>query len=681
MMTTLIIFSSNNPSKTGPFLFNCDLQETQKFIADDNKIMINNVQYTPSNSLLVGERNELMHPNGIKLFSLDNIQLITIDKNTCCVLLINKEGQISFLCNPDDTVKMNDVNKKYITINGIRYYPKYKMGEIAPAFSAPQMADSHVIEDTPQGEVVETVIDTSSDIIPIPAVDTHPDTAVDPISEPIMETVPVNNHLAKVAVATSSNLPSRYMDVNGTLCYPKYTVGIAVTTKNRHDILKTSIEEHLKHLPDDAILFIVDDGSDVPVTVPEGVFLFRFNQSQGIATAKNKCLEVLMDFGCEHLFLFDDDCYPVVDHWPQKYIDSPEPHFAHSWDLIAIWQDSRYVAYHLVGGTVLYYERKVIDDVGGMRTIFGRYGCEHVNLSDRIYNRGWTSWRYPDLVDAETLFYELDRHEKASHKSAAELADLEYNQKIGRDLWLTMLDDDEYVEYRQKENIVITVLLTSVVDNQREDYMKADVSMLAELAQSIQYGRLVVLHDNLVDPYLTTGNGLPVEFVKMENMINPYFARWLLIYQWLRDKDNINQVWAVDGTDVIQLKDPFDLKSNTLYIGQEQSSLDNDWLICKHPDERIQTFIRENKDKTLLNPGTVGGDVETVKRFAHLISKYWFDGHMEHLGNWETRCGVGDMGAAQLIAYTQFENLFYGPSVNTLFKGEQKDSFARWKHK
>lgn len=460
-------------------------------------------------------------------------------------------------------------------------------------------------------------------------------------------------------------------------------IGVAITTHNRNDVLQRALEHHKRFLPSGSVLVVVDDGSCIPVNTPDGVMLIRHDVGQGIASAKNACLAALMDAGCEHLFLFDDDCWPVVDDWWKPYIASPEPHLSHSWGLVSIWSDTQHVASHAVGGTVLYYDRCVIGDAGGFRTDFGKYGCEHVNLSDRIHNRGWTTWRYADVTGSEQLFYECDRHERQTHKTVAAPEDLKHNSGAGRELWMSMLDDDEFVEYRQRENIIITTLLTGMEDTQRGSNMRADISMLKVLAGSVQHGRLVVLHDRMDNPQLKTGNGLDVEFIRVDSCINPYFGRWTAIYQWLRANPLVGYVWAVDGTDVQQQRDPFDMTPGTLYIGQEQATLCNEWLRKNHPDTKVQEFIRANPDLTLLNPGTVGGDRVTVQRFAHLISRYWFDDHIDFIQKWETgRAGIGDMGATQLIAYTKFAgHLNYGPSVNTHFKSEKTDDYARWKHK
>ena len=460
-------------------------------------------------------------------------------------------------------------------------------------------------------------------------------------------------------------------------------IGIAITTHNRQDLIKKAVAEHKKFLPSNAVIFVIDDGSTSPVQPIEGVTIIRHNRAKGISHAKNKCLESLMDSGCDHLFLFDDDCWPKVSGWEIPYIESKDPHLAHSWNLKEIWSDSKHKAFHACGGTVLYYERHVIDKVGGMKHCFGKYGCEHVNLSDRIHNNSLTTWRYADVSNSDNLFYECDRYEKGQHKTAAAQADLDHNMTKGRELWLTMLDDTDFAPYREQHDFIITTLLTKNNDPQRGSIMRNDVSMIATLAASIKHGRLVVLHDSMVSPSLKTGAGEDVKFVKVEANSNPYFDRWVLIYQWLREQKNIRNAWIVDGTDVKQLRNPFTLNPNVLYVGQEQSSIKNKWLTDNCQSKKVNGLITESPHLTLLNPGTVGGDYQTVLSFTHRMVKEYFDDQIASVQCWDnTTLGKFDMGLFQYVCYQHFgDRIFYGPSVNTLFKGEKADEYAMWQHK
>lgn len=97
-------------------------------------------------------------------------------------------------------------------------------------------------------------------------------------------------------------------------------IGIAITTHNRPQVLVNSLEQHRKHLPTGAVVFVIDDGSSPPAKVPDWCKLIRHDKSLGIVASKNASLECLMDSGCEHLFLWDDDAYAIADNWHLPYI-------------------------------------------------------------------------------------------------------------------------------------------------------------------------------------------------------------------------------------------------------------------------------------------------------------------------------------------------------------------------
>ena len=121
--------------------------------------------------------------------------------------------------------------------------------------------------------------------------------------------------------------------INGVLYAPASSInsriGIAITTHNRPEVLKHATEQHMKHLPAGALVVVVDDGSKPAAIAPDGVQLIRHETSLGIVASKNASLSALVDAGCEHLFLWDDDTWPIADNWHQPYIESPEPHLAY----------------------------------------------------------------------------------------------------------------------------------------------------------------------------------------------------------------------------------------------------------------------------------------------------------------------------------------------------------------
>ena len=88
-----------------------------------------------------------------------------------------------------------------------------------------------------------------------------------------------------------------------------------------------------------------------------------------------------MDAGCQHLFLADDDCWPLVDNWWEPYINSPEPHlmniFANPNDPSVVATDRNVIAYTHPRGHMLYAHRSVIDRVADKNIIHKNKAARH----------------------------------------------------------------------------------------------------------------------------------------------------------------------------------------------------------------------------------------------------------------------------------------------------------------
>lgn len=227
-------------------------------------------------------------------------------------------------------------------------------------------------------------------------------------------------------------------------------IGIGITTHNRYDVFSKTLAEIKRLAPAGAEIVVVDDASDKPV--PEATY--RFARNVGIAAAKNKCFELLE--GCDHIFLFDDDTYPLVQDWHQPYVDSHEPHLMYIFqdfatgtklnDTIKIYQDSEITAWSHARGCMLYFKRICLDVVGGMDPVFGKWGWEHPNLSERIYNAGLTSFRYSDVTNSAGLFWSADEHQAVQSTVAG--PDRSVMITRNRPIYEANRDSDRFVPYK-----------------------------------------------------------------------------------------------------------------------------------------------------------------------------------------------------------------------------------------
>lgn len=155
-------------------------------------------------------------------------------------------------------------------------------------------------------------------------------------------------------------------------------VGVAVsTTGTRNDFLAKTIEAFLAYPPD----FFV-------VTLDE--------EMRGVAWNKNQGLKAMMDAGCTHLFLVDDDVRPTTSTWAEAYTSHDLPHLtmAHGTDRYSGEDPIKGLTYWTIpSGTVLYYTREAIEVAGYFREEMGRFGYEHTEHSHRIANF------YPELYN------------------------------------------------------------------------------------------------------------------------------------------------------------------------------------------------------------------------------------------------------------------------------------------
>lgn len=245
-------------------------------------------------------------------------------------------------------------------------------------------------------------------------------------------------------------------------CNTGSRIGIAITTHNRPAVLVKTIEQHLKYLPAGAKLIVIDDGS-APAATAAGIEVIRHEKSLGIAGAKNRCIEELLNSGCEHLFLFDDDTWPSCENWWVPYISSPEQHLMYLWGDDAYFREKGIRAHVRPKGCMLYVTRKAVDRVGGMDTDFGTWGFEHESWSDRIFNAGLTTCRYQDVEDSAGLFYASD--EKGNIQSSVpEHVRLAAKPQLAEEKRYS----SEYVPFRRdiitgyKPGVALSILIPSV---------------------------------------------------------------------------------------------------------------------------------------------------------------------------------------------------------------------------
>lgn len=470
------------------------------------------------------------------------------------------------------------------------------------------------------------------------------------------------------------------------------TIGIAVTTRNRPEVFERFLVEHEKFCPPNVRLAVVDDASSKPLVKtgqpwPE-VMEHRFERNVGIAKAKNKCIELLMAMGVEHLFIFDDDTWPIAKNWWEPYVNHPEPHFCYLFKDIGpggkpipnkprtIYDSRLMFAYDMPRGCMLYLHRSVVERVGGYRPEFGVWGWEHTEYSERIHNAGLTLCRFQDVKDSDKLLWCADQNLgrdlpgfKRSVPDQTRRTEMAKNQKVYEQFKGT----SDYVEYRELPNLVLTSCLNRVKDPQRKTAPALTPENFKAWERSLKGALPVVLHD--FEPgERALSQPAPRGWRRAAFGANPYIQRWVNAYQALRHLP-AKWVWCTDGTDVTMLREPWDeMEPGVLYIGYEPKVIGIPWMVKGHPAYR--EWIDANGGELLLNAGVVGGEHAIVMEFCHDLAAEGLE--VDHTGYY------GDMAAInKLLRSPKWEGRWKtGPLVVSLFKHDDThNAWSWWKHK
>jgi len=232
----------------------------------------------------------------------------------------------------------------------------------------------------------------------------------------------------------------------------KKEIGIGITTYNRPELLKFTLMQFRKFGGD---IVVIDDCSKAKY--PDDPCIIRNKERLGIARSKNRCLSLLRDY--KRIFLFDDDCFPIVPNWWQPFIDGGEHHYIYGCkppievvkhvDGKTWWKD--------VLGCCMMVDQTVLKTVGGMDTRFIMWGYEHAEYSNRIHNVGLTPYPYITPQNVKKLIYSFDMfgsYEGFEWKCQSSIGKAEkdrYNA-VNLEIFVKLKGGTQYCEFKEEVN-------------------------------------------------------------------------------------------------------------------------------------------------------------------------------------------------------------------------------------
>lgn len=209
------------------------------------------------------------------------------------------------------------------------------------------------------------------------------------------------------------------------------SIGVGITTFNRPNVLEVALKHwtHYSSTITNLKVVVVDDGSSQDNQIQNEQLCSRFDIhyiyqiNQGIATAKNTCLQYL--YSNDYIFLADDDTFPVRTGWSGCFIEASlltqnhhmmltDTHFMDRNTQVQnqIIQENDIIYSTLFcQGVLLFMTQEALHVVGAFDRRMKFYGHEHSQWSLRAHRANLTpSGKFITPKAANNFFYSLDFH-------------------------------------------------------------------------------------------------------------------------------------------------------------------------------------------------------------------------------------------------------------------------------
>jgi GT2 family glycosyltransferase len=212
-------------------------------------------------------------------------------------------------------------------------------------------------------------------------------------------------------------------------------IGIGIVTCNRPKFFLKCF----RSIPNDYLLAVVNDGADfedIDKLQKEKHFTYFYNDKNlGVGRSKNKLLRYLLDSGCEHIFIIEDDIIIKDPEVFNKYIElrsvtgiqhfnfgyhgpanrgniskgTPMPRYVIDYGKTKLAINANSV------GAFCYYTREALEKVGLIDEDYTN-AFEHVDHDYRMYKAGFCTpyWNFPDLANSCDYLDEIECSENSS---------------------------------------------------------------------------------------------------------------------------------------------------------------------------------------------------------------------------------------------------------------------------
>jgi GT2 family glycosyltransferase len=218
----------------------------------------------------------------------------------------------------------------------------------------------------------------------------------------------------------------------------KEIIGVGIITCNRKEYL-VNLLESLSYR-NDLELVIINDGAPLEIT-GWNYYVINNETNLGVAKSKNRAIQHLLDKGCDHIFLIEDDMLIKDPNIFEAYINASKKsgiqHMMFGYHgpankngiskgkphprLVVDYGDFTLALNQHCVGAFCYYTRDCLDDVGLIDEKF-RNAFDHVSHSYELALKGYSTpyWWWADLANSTDYIEEQACSEDSSSIKTSE---------------------------------------------------------------------------------------------------------------------------------------------------------------------------------------------------------------------------------------------------------------------
>jgi len=209
-------------------------------------------------------------------------------------------------------------------------------------------------------------------------------------------------------------------------------IGVGVTSFNRPECLGYFKFQLEKNPP--ASRFVTHYAENIP----------------NVALAKNHNLvELFEKQECDAVFLFDDDCFPVLPDWDLPFLTSGFHHcLLMNENYLPAQRLDSYTRYRDAAGCFMYITRELWSSIGYFNEKYSQYGYEHLGYSTRA-RQATKDWGFICLNETSKYIYSLDLDgsanysDKVHHSSCLDRSLMERLKKENHPIFIEEITQDE----------------------------------------------------------------------------------------------------------------------------------------------------------------------------------------------------------------------------------------------